>query len=427
VTVLAPPPQDELELLIREARARQRRRWIGTAGAIAGVVLAGYSIAGGSGSSGKNAGAQAPPPSAAARHSTRRISLVADRGVLQRFAPRSATTWWAIVESNLHAKTWVVRTTDSGRHWRTVTPPVKLVASSAFLGTKVGWIEAGSLHSGTRTEPVYRTLDGGRTWKRLAPVSGECQLDFVDLRHGWCVTIDGAAGSEGVWVYRTSDGGSSWRLVSRTWVGGSQPRSTPGALPFGCDKTIGFTAPRIGWAAQYCNGGTPFLYKSIDGGARWHRLAPIPLPKGLEMQDGGGLSLPAAEGSRGLAVALTVQSATQPAGRTVIATSVNGGLSWHSRLVPGKPDWWGADLLDVRHWRLSDGVTLLTTNDSGRRWRRLADPSTLGSAVAPNFLSPQLGFALPDVNGLGGLWWTRDGGETWKRITVHAGPFVLGR
>jgi len=28
-----------------------------------------------------------------------------DYGVLERFAPQSATTWWAIVESNLRAKT----------------------------------------------------------------------------------------------------------------------------------------------------------------------------------------------------------------------------------------------------------------------------------------------------------------------------------
>ena len=29
-----------------------------------------------------------------------------DYGVLQRFAPQSATTWWAMVESNLTAKTF---------------------------------------------------------------------------------------------------------------------------------------------------------------------------------------------------------------------------------------------------------------------------------------------------------------------------------
>jgi len=42
VTVIAPPPQDELEALIREARARQRRRWLGAAAVIA--LLAGAAL-----------------------------------------------------------------------------------------------------------------------------------------------------------------------------------------------------------------------------------------------------------------------------------------------------------------------------------------------------------------------------------------------
>jgi hypothetical protein len=431
VRVLTPPEtprQDDLQALIREARARQRRRWAGRAALIAtvaGAVVAGYSIAGGSGAPGRQEGTHAPRPIVSFPRSGRRISLVADHGVLQRFAPQSAATWWAIVESNLHAKTWVVRTTDSGRHWRAVTPSVKLVASSAFLGTKVGWVEADSLHE-PRTEPVYRTLDGGRSWRRLARVRTGCQLDFVDRSHGWCTLIGGAAGSAFVWVYRTSDGGSSWRLVSRTGLPG-EGGSTPGALPFGCDKSIGFTSQRTGWAALNCNVGEPRLYTSSDGGSRWHELPAIPLPKGLSTADGGSLGVPVAHGSR-LAVLLGLGPAIA-SGRvtSMVATSANGGRTWHTQPVPGKPDWWAADLVSVRSWRLSDGGTLLETNDAGRHWQRLEDPSRLGYAVAPDFLSARLGFTLPDVNGFGGLWVTRDGGSAWERITITAGPFTLGR
>lgn len=48
MTVLSPPPQDELEALIREARARRRRRWIrGTTAtaAVAALALAVHSVA----------------------------------------------------------------------------------------------------------------------------------------------------------------------------------------------------------------------------------------------------------------------------------------------------------------------------------------------------------------------------------------------
>lgn len=43
MSVVAPPPKDELELLIREARARQRKRWIGRAGLLA--LAAGLALA----------------------------------------------------------------------------------------------------------------------------------------------------------------------------------------------------------------------------------------------------------------------------------------------------------------------------------------------------------------------------------------------
>lgn len=349
-----------------------------------------------------------------------------DYGVLERFAPQSATTWWAIVASNLKPKSFLVRTTDSGRHWQAVTPPVKLVSSSSFLGSDEAWIEAGALSSGTRTEPVYRTLDGGRSWQRLGKVASECQLDFVDVRHGWCIAIGAAAGSESVALYRSGGGGSTWTLVSRTGLYGAD--STPGALPYGCDKTIAFTSPRVGWASMYCNGGVPRLYMSADGGARWQALAPVPVPKGVPTPPAGeGLSLPAVSGSR---LALSVEIGGSPRGATAIAMSANGGRSWRARLVPGPLRYWRVDLIDVRRWRLSDGTTLLATDDAGGRWRSWTPTvkmkDSVGTPLTLAFLSARLGFAVPDGDG-GPLWWTRDGGTSWKPVTITAGPFTLPR
>jgi photosystem II stability/assembly factor-like uncharacterized protein len=340
----------------------------------------------------------------------------ANSGILQRFAPQSATTWWAIVQSNLGAKTWVMRTTDSGAHWHAVTPPVKLVSSSAFVGSDAAWIEADALHP-PRTEPLYRTLDGGRSWKRLARVPGACQLNFVDLRHGWCVGLDAAAGSETAQLYRTRDGGSTWKLVSRTGVG--DQGSTPRALPFACDKTVGFSSERQGWAALYCNFGEPQLYATTDGGARWHKLPSVRVPKGAPPpRAGGGVSLPTADGSR-LAVSLQLDGSTHVA--TVIATSTNGGRNWDSRLAPG--EYWSADLLDQRHWRLINGSRFLSTDDAGRHWQRR--PAATGTPETADFLTPQLGFLLPDSRGTP-LWWTHDDGGTWKPITITAGPVTVG-
>jgi photosystem II stability/assembly factor-like uncharacterized protein len=341
---------------------------------------------------------------------------ISEAGILQRFAPRSAKTWWAIVESNRTAKTWVVRTTDSGLHWRAVTPPVKLVSSSTFLGTDVAWIKADALRP-PRTARVYRTLDGGRSWRRLGNVASDCQLDFVDQSHGWCVGLGAAAGSETVQVYRTRDGGSTWKLVSRTGVG--DQGSTPDALPFACDKIVSFTSAHVGWAAPYCSFGRPLLYTSADSGARWHKLPAVRVPKGAPPpRAGGGISLPTADGSR-LAVSLQLDGSIRVA--TAIATSTNGGRSWQSRLVPG--GYWSADLIDQRHWRLINGSTLLSTDDAGGHWQRRQ--AVTGAPETADFLTPQLGFLVPDSRGTP-LRWTRDDGASWKPITITAGPYTVG-
>jgi photosystem II stability/assembly factor-like uncharacterized protein len=348
-----------------------------------------------------------------------------DYGLLQRFAPESATTWWAIVQSNLTARSWVVRTLDSGVHWQDVTPPVKIVASSAFVGRRAAWIEAGALHASAQSQPLYRTLDGGRTWRLVGRIPGECALDFVDLRHGWCATIGAATGSETVELRRTADGGRTWKLASRTGL--YDKDSSPGALPFACDKTIAFTSPHLGWAAQYCNGGAPRLYTSRDGGTRWRPLAAIPLPRRFRPPAGEGLSRPVLSGSR---IAASVDVGGGPRGATFIVASKNSGKSWSTRLVPGAPRYWTVDLIDVRHWLLSDGTTLAATSDGGVHWRtwkptvRMKD--AVGGALTLRFLTAQLGFAIPDGNG-GPLWWTRDGGSSWRPIRITAGPFTVPR
>src|SRR5436309_547256 len=82
-------------------------------------------------------------------------------------------------------------------------------------------------------------------------------------------------------------------------------------------------------------------------------------------------------------------------GATAIATSGNGGRSWRASLVPGAPKHWNADLIDPRHWRLTDGTRVLATDDAGRHWRTKTPAQkmkdSIGTPLTLNFLSPRLG------------------------------------
>jgi photosystem II stability/assembly factor-like uncharacterized protein len=113
---------------------------------------------------------------------------------------------------------------------------------------------------------------------------------------------------------------------------------------------------------------------------------------------------------------------------TAIATSSTGGASWRAVLVPGTPRYWSTALVDSRHWRLTDGRTFMATNDGGLHWRSwrlsVSMRDATSSVLSLQFLTPDLGFAY-SVGDDGPLWWTRDGGATWRPFRIIAGPFVL--
>lgn len=346
-----------------------------------------------------------------------------DVGALQAFAPESSTTWWAILESSLDSHAYVVRTSDSGQSWQNVfTPAGQAISASAFLSVDTAWIAPGDQAT---SPPLYRTTDGGRSWQRVGTDPGGCELEFVDLLHGWCIDIGAAGGSETVGLERTTDGGATWSEVSRT---GPPPGggSTPGSLPFGCDKAITFSSDTVGWASSFCNGGSPYLYRTVDAGVHWYPLPTIPLPPGTPKPAGAGLSRPAVRGSN-LAVAESIGGT----GATVIATSSNNGQSWKSQLISSSTQPWNVDLIDPTHWRLTNGTELMATDDAGAHWRTstltvaMNGPGTFGLADTLDFLTPLQGWAMPGTDGGGPFWWTDNGGATWKPVKIAAGPYLF--
>jgi len=357
--------------------------------------------------------------------STTPNSVTTDSGLLQQFTPTSATTWWALVGDNLKFESFIVRTVDSGTHWDQIKLPVRDVTSSQFLNADAAWVEGDALGE-PNSQPVFRTLDGGHRWQRLGNVP-DCQLQFVDTLHGWCVSIGAAAGSEAVDIDRTTDGGATWKLISSTDVPGAHP-GTAGAIPFGCDKSVVFSSAKVGWAPFYCNGGTgtaATVDQSNDGGSTWHALPPVRFPPGLHTDSGAGVFSPVLVA--GSDVTMVANFSGRPT-YTAICTSTDNGQTWHTHVVPDPTKAWEVDLIDPTHWRLNDGKTLTATDDAGQHWRtttlHVNMKDATGTPLTLHFLSLDLGWAVPSANG-GPLWWTTDNGVHWKPITITAGPYRL--
>jgi photosystem II stability/assembly factor-like uncharacterized protein len=180
------------------------------------------------------------------------------------------------------------RTGDGGHTWTLIVTPMSGFAGSLWsfhlqADGKIGWIAggiyypmekpwlcintaAGTLKSGTPgclNGAVFRTDDGGRTWREQVTRSGIgrfMSITFVDEKHGW------AAGDAGV-LY-TTDGGNTWRdddRFKRSCEDYYDLQDThPTEIKF-LDQKHGLLMFRSGLVA-----------KSTDGGQSWCGVADLP-------------------------------------------------------------------------------------------------------------------------------------------------------
>jgi photosystem II stability/assembly factor-like uncharacterized protein len=318
----------------------------------------------------------------------------------------------------------VERSTDAGRHWADVTPPILARQSSRrsigdlfALDPTHAWLTYGAIASYS-AQTLVSTSDGGRRWRVVGPLPDRkgCEVQFVDADDGTCTFVGAAAGSSGVTVYRTSDGGASWRLMSRV----TPEHSTPGGLPWGCDKNVAFTSASSGWAAFTCAGGTRLpLYRTNDGGARWTPTT-VQRPAG-PLDDGFGFTaMPVVFSGGGGAAGITVGDA-----RATIEVTRDGGTTWQAVSPPDPAHDWVVDPLSARRWILVGGDRMLVTNDAGRTWRPVLMnhgfgvlSEGFGSPPTPvvDFVSRRVGWISVAESRSAGVWRTVDGGRRWTRL-----------
>jgi photosystem II stability/assembly factor-like uncharacterized protein len=317
----------------------------------------------------------------------------------------SATAGWATGDrdNGVYGPTSAVyRTEDSGNHWRQSSPAGAIVLNAFFLNATSAWFVDAS-------RQLYRTQDGGKTWRALPHVLvNPYDLDFIDSSHGWSIVgLGAAAGSEGVEIYRTSDGGTTWQLVSVTI--GPNGQSSPGSLPFGCNKAaLGFLNASVGWAPGECAGGKPFFYVTRDGGKTWRQVN-LPLPAAIASGCNCNTSAPMFTSTRDGSFLLTGQAA-------VVYVTHDSGGSWSARSVPAASAG-GLDFVNGNTGWVVDyaGGTVYFTSDGGSRWTAISTIPAATNVPQLDFVDQATGYALRGP-GKPPLLKTTDGGHTWQEI-----------
>ena len=203
-------------------------------------------------------------------------------------------------------------------------------------------------------------------------------VSFVNLQIGYAVGKNNT-------ILKTADGGNTWkRLLER------QDHIDI--------HTVMFTSPADGWV------GSGALLHTSDGGESWQPAVPLPGPQGF----GGGSMLGTSR--------IQLHVPTMGAG---VSRSDDGGRTWQALGQPPHNDYEAVFFADDRHgWVAGDYGRLASTTDGGATWKE----QDLGFKPHLNkiqFVSPQVGWLLPQRGHQCGPLATVDGGQTW--ISQYAG------
>jgi photosystem II stability/assembly factor-like uncharacterized protein len=214
----------------------------------------------------------------------------------------------------------VWRTTDGGRTWKDVRPDVGKVL--AFRDVEAASAEVAQVLSiGPRGQSrIYKTSDGGASWKLTFKNTEmtafyDCMAMFADGLHGLAMS-DPVRGKFRVIV--TDDGGDTWTKVSRTGM----PRAKDGEFGFAASGTCVETAGVSD--AWIVSGGTAArAFHSTDFGHTW-TVAKTTIPPNA---DGGGVfSIAMRTPTKGLAVGGNFLD--EDNGRRMTSRTTDAGATW---------------------------------------------------------------------------------------------------
>ena len=125
-------------------------------------------------------------------------------------APQTICAFGAFGEAGKRPRGVMVHSVDDGKSWETIKLP-ELPLSADFVDASNGWM--------TTRDAVYRTLDGGLTWKRSAKLKGVLRIKFLTPQRGFAVGFPKA-------VWSTSDGGVTWAPVAAAQLPSARPENS---------------------------------------------------------------------------------------------------------------------------------------------------------------------------------------------------------
>jgi photosystem II stability/assembly factor-like uncharacterized protein len=187
----------------------------------------------------------------------------------------------AAIRSNVIIGRGVYKSTDAGRTWQFMGLRDAGQIGSILVHPKnpdLVWLAAlGSPFGPNEERGIFKTTDGGKTWKKTLFVNNETggrvlAINYADpdelyagmyrgFRKGWDI-ISGGPATEGG-IYKSTDGGETWRKLSA-----GLPQKLIGKI----DLDVARSNPKAIYAMIEAPGREGGLYRSDDAGATWRNV-----------------------------------------------------------------------------------------------------------------------------------------------------------
>ncbi|MHB1194160.1 MAG: VPS10 domain-containing protein [Longimicrobiales bacterium] len=307
----------------------------------------------------------------------------------------------------------VWKTTNGGMSWT----PVFDDAGPSSIGAvavapsdpDVVWVGTGednNLRSVSWGDGVYRSTDGGKTWEHMGLSTsqhvGRIRVHPEKPDVVWVAAVGplwAAGGERG--VFKTTDGGRTWRNV----LAADQHTGAADLVldPSDPDVMYAATHQRERRAYNFVGGGPGSgIWKSTDGGETWTKLS-----KGLPTSDMGRIGLDVAKSQPSTVYAVTEGS------EQGVYRSDDGGATWRKASdVASIPWFFGEIRVDptdpetVYHL----GVQLQVSHDGGATWQVAARGVHADQHAL--WINPENPAHIILGND-GGLYVSRDRGASW--------------